>query len=103
MKRNPGLLLVLAGLALPLVWLFATADLTASLAGGVGLLGALATYLWLGGVLWRAHRAGRFAPHRCRTCDHPMLALAPGALRPPRATTPVPLHRWVCRHCGRLV
>lgn len=103
MKRNPGIFLTIAALALPLAWLALTTDLVRTLPGAVAMAGGLLTYAWLSRVLWRAHLKGRFAAHRCGTCDHPMAALPPGALREARETATVPPHRWVCRHCGRLV
>ncbi|TNF34249.1 MAG: hypothetical protein EP329_07455 [Deltaproteobacteria bacterium] len=103
MKRNPGLYIAVVGLSLPLLWLAATTDLLLTTGGALALAGGLVTYLWLCRVLWRAHLKGRFAANRCATCDHPMAMLPPGALREARETATVPPHRWVCRHCGRLV
>jgi|GEM_PF-2074682 len=103
MKRNPGIYLTIVALGLPLLWLALTTDLAQTTTGALVLAGGLLTYLWLSHVLWRAHNRGRFAPNRCETCDHAMAQLPPGALRQARETATVPPHRWVCRHCGRLV
>ena len=103
MKQNPGIYLTIMALALPLAWLAFTTDLAHAFPGAVALAGGVFTYALLSRVLWRAHQRGRFAPHHCATCDHAMTALPPGALQQARDTAPVPPHRWVCHHCGRLV
>ncbi len=107
MRRNHGLIVFAIALALPLVWLAATTDLSETLGGALFFVGGVMTYLWLVDRLRRARRRGELMPHRCETCGHPMAALPPGRLKPARGATGETAapssHRWLCRYCGRLV
>ncbi len=103
MERNYGLIIFGVALALPLVWLAATTDLSQTIAGALFFVGGLMTYFWLVDRLRRAQRRGKFMPHRCTTCGHPMIALRPGRLKPSSDAAAPSTHRWLCGHCGRLV
>jgi len=101
MRRKFGIYLVPLGIALPLLWLALTAEMTGTTAALVA--GGALTWAWLVSVCVRAHRRGRLFPHRCLTCGHGLRRLARGELAPARETLPPPPHRWLCSRCGRLV
>ncbi|MCA9516835.1 MAG: hypothetical protein KC635_17960 [Myxococcales bacterium] len=89
-------------LALPLLWFVATTDLGDRPALVLVLVGALATWGWLVQVAFRSHRAGRFLPNRCETCEKPMRFLKPGTLKAPGGQGTPPAYKWCCTRCGRL-
>lgn len=101
MQRRHGIWVLTVLGSLPLAWLVATTPVD-SARGQLVALGAVVTFVVVLRQVWRLHRAGRLLAHRCLTCEHPMVQIGPGDIRPPSGHAAGELPRWRCRSCGRL-
>lgn len=102
MKHNRTAWLLSVAIFMPFVWLVATSPAQSGVADLAMTGGALGTGLVLLKFLWRGQRQGRWAAHRCVTCDRAMRRILDGELRPPAAGLSDPAPLWRCSHCGRL-